>query len=210
MRERRNGVRELLSWREHRAITVHRVRLRPRAHTHMHTYSNLWSKNAHNTQAMNSLCYTHTIISSERAYFTVIYAFWSHTSKKMAQSKQEWLRSNIFILLSFHFSFIIYFLGAMNDNITYFPVTQQKLAIMSSCIRKTLLHLLCTSVWMVRVISQNWCPMFLSYFCSKKLSQNESSQKTSTQSQLCLQSFLPIFFFKFAAHVPLSNEGTTD
>ena len=40
-----------------------------------------------------------------------------------------------------------------------------------------LLHLLCTSVWMVRVISQNWCPMFLSYFCSKK-SPNQSSWNT--------------------------------
>ncbi len=56
MREKRNGGRELLSWREHREKTVHRVRLQPRACTHTHTstqthwqwhartVSNLWSK----------------------------------------------------------------------------------------------------------------------------------------------------------------------
>lgn len=87
----------------------------------------------------------------------------------MVQSKQEQLRSHIFILLSLHSSSTIYISGTANDKITCFSVRLLKLAIMSSCIRISLLHLLCTSDWMVRVISQNWCPMFLSYFCSKKV-----------------------------------------
>lgn len=80
---------------------------------------------------------------------------------------------------------------------------------MSPSIKITLSQLLCTSVWMVRVISQNWCPMFLSYFFSKKLSQNPSSWNSSTWRKL---TFLVIqVFFLCTCHLNLTqnlNQGT--
>lgn len=62
-----------------------------------------------------------------------------------------------------------------------------------------LLHLLCTSVWMVRVISQNWCPMFLSYFCGKKV----QIKVAGTQREIF---FFPpaklIYLFNFHPRLP--------
>lgn len=97
MRERRNGGRELLSWREHREITVHRVRLHAHTHTQFLTSDQKGTAEytGHELIVLHPCYHLHW----ESLFHSDLCLLITHTSKKKAQSKQEWLRRNIFILL---------------------------------------------------------------------------------------------------------------